>query len=539
MEKTKYDFGYILEKGTTNEWAYKQIEPNSVVLELGTAIGMLTCNLRENKGCTVDIVEIDEISGNMAKKFARNACIGKDGNLNVDTWYKKYKDVRYDYIVGLDVFEHLDDPENVFKKLKELLKPEGKIITSIPNLANNAVLINLFNDKFEYTELGLLDRTHRFFFTYETIQDMFNRLEIHIDSIDAIYKKIGMSEVVCDTQGVPERLLDYYNERKLGNVYQFLIVGSLNDTTETINHLKRQSESDNALILLDGLYDNRHSKKYKGKKITFELAIEGGKYNTASFFPMEHSCVVKKFCTELCIDGKWKSGAVRWISGEKIEDDFFIFLDKNTRIECELYNAEKIKISCEVDKIYNDDIRLLSDLAGASKKNMDVFNSHLVEMNRMGTQLLETKAALEKIEGKTHLMKPSCSFLYNGLIENALRVEYDNSKIDVVVPIIQDANIKTVRFFPSDNNCFVMELKIEAVKSDLIEPIKPLWTGGIKIDDSTYVLTNEEKSIEMPAEGYDNIHVTCVCIDIDKCTEHLLYKILDRSKEKRTWKNLW
>lgn len=33
---SKYDFGYQLEAGSTNEWAFQMVQENSRVLEIGT-----------------------------------------------------------------------------------------------------------------------------------------------------------------------------------------------------------------------------------------------------------------------------------------------------------------------------------------------------------------------------------------------------------------------------------------------------------------------------------------------------------------------
>ena len=79
-------------------------------------------------------------------------------------WYDCIEGKRYDYIVILDVLEHLRNPQGVLNKVRECLQINGKILLSVPNLAHNAVLLKLLNDDFPYTELGLLDNTHVHFF---------------------------------------------------------------------------------------------------------------------------------------------------------------------------------------------------------------------------------------------------------------------------------------------------------------------------------------------------------------------------------------
>lgn len=74
-----------------------------------------------------------------------------------------------DMILCLDVLEHLVDPWGTVRKLDALLKPGGLWIISVPNIRNYHILVDLaFRGKFEYSESGILDRTHLRFFTRES-----------------------------------------------------------------------------------------------------------------------------------------------------------------------------------------------------------------------------------------------------------------------------------------------------------------------------------------------------------------------------------
>jgi hypothetical protein len=52
------------------------------------------------------------------------------------------------------------------------LKPDGIVVTSLPNVAHGDVRLLLLRGSFHYRELGLLDRTHIRFFTLETIREL-------------------------------------------------------------------------------------------------------------------------------------------------------------------------------------------------------------------------------------------------------------------------------------------------------------------------------------------------------------------------------
>jgi 2-polyprenyl-3-methyl-5-hydroxy-6-metoxy-1,4-benzoquinol methylase len=80
----------------------------------------------------------------------------------------------FDYILFGDVLEHLIDPRRVLHRYKSLLRDDGYIIASIPNIKHYGTLLRLiFFDEFQYADNGILDRSHLRFFTKKEILKMF------------------------------------------------------------------------------------------------------------------------------------------------------------------------------------------------------------------------------------------------------------------------------------------------------------------------------------------------------------------------------
>lgn len=75
---------------------------------------------------------------------------------------------KFDTILLLDILEHLPEPEKVLRDALALLKPNGRIVVSIPNIANVTVRWMLLFGQFEYHDRGILDRTHLRFYTRNT-----------------------------------------------------------------------------------------------------------------------------------------------------------------------------------------------------------------------------------------------------------------------------------------------------------------------------------------------------------------------------------
>jgi 2-polyprenyl-3-methyl-5-hydroxy-6-metoxy-1,4-benzoquinol methylase len=72
---------------------------------------------------------------------------------------------QFDAIIFADVLEHMDWPAPVLRSFLPYLAPGGTVIVSLPNVGNWSSRLGLLAGRFEYTDTGVLDRTHLRFFT--------------------------------------------------------------------------------------------------------------------------------------------------------------------------------------------------------------------------------------------------------------------------------------------------------------------------------------------------------------------------------------
>jgi 2-polyprenyl-3-methyl-5-hydroxy-6-metoxy-1,4-benzoquinol methylase len=87
----------------------------------------------------------------------------------------------FDYILCLDVLEHLIDPWERLQALARLLTPGGKLIVSLPNVRNWRVLYELgAHGQWEYRDAGIMDRTHLRFFTRESSIALLEQAGLHV-----------------------------------------------------------------------------------------------------------------------------------------------------------------------------------------------------------------------------------------------------------------------------------------------------------------------------------------------------------------------
>jgi SAM-dependent methyltransferase len=79
---------------------------------------------------------------------------------------------QFDWLMAADVLEHCSDPVTVLRFYRRFLKPNGRLIVSLPNVAVWDNRLRLLFGRFNYTDSGVMDRTHLRFFTFRTAREL-------------------------------------------------------------------------------------------------------------------------------------------------------------------------------------------------------------------------------------------------------------------------------------------------------------------------------------------------------------------------------
>jgi len=153
------------------------IPERAVVLDVGCGSGELALMIQKERNAKVIGIESN------AERAAKAKSNGIDV-YNLDFGFTIPKDIgQFDVVIFADVLEHMVSPGAALSITKALLRPQGIIIASIPNVAYIGVRIRLLFGKFKYQESGLMDATHLRWFTLETIRLFFKRLDYRIESV--------------------------------------------------------------------------------------------------------------------------------------------------------------------------------------------------------------------------------------------------------------------------------------------------------------------------------------------------------------------
>ncbi len=150
-----------------------QAEP---ILDVGASSGQLGLLLADT-GLAMDAIEPDAPSAAEAAPHYRSVqrSTVEDAVLPSAT---------YRAIVCADVLEHLQDPDAQLRRLISSATEDAIIIISVPNVAHVAARLLILAGKFPRHPRGIFDRTHRHFYTRETLIEMVTGVGLEVTSIE-------------------------------------------------------------------------------------------------------------------------------------------------------------------------------------------------------------------------------------------------------------------------------------------------------------------------------------------------------------------
>lgn len=182
---------------TVMELVNKHVEKNSEILDLGAGEGGFTRRMLENgyRAIAVDGLDIfwqhpdiPLMLADLDKNFA--ADLSKDGK-------------KYDAIVAIEIIEHLENPYSFLRECAKLLKPDGLLFVTTPNVESiTSRLIYLYTGRLRaFGEGETLRPAHitpvfkwKFDLAFEEagfeyVWEGFNRISYHIG--DRAHNKVG------------------------------------------------------------------------------------------------------------------------------------------------------------------------------------------------------------------------------------------------------------------------------------------------------------------------------------------------------------
>ncbi len=220
MANTRYSYSVDLSNPTTSHsLAVLMVAPGSLVLDIGAADGSVARPLVE-RGCRVWAIEADPEAAAKARSVCERVIVGDVEHLDL---VEAVEGTRFDVVLLLDVLEHLRDPLAALERARELLVPTGRIIVSIPNVAHGAVRVSLMSGSFNYTDTGLLDRTHLRFFDRRSAERLVRSARLRIIERLRVTRGLTETEISIDPAAVAPDILKALEADEDATTYQFVL----------------------------------------------------------------------------------------------------------------------------------------------------------------------------------------------------------------------------------------------------------------------------------------------------------------------------
>jgi 2-polyprenyl-3-methyl-5-hydroxy-6-metoxy-1,4-benzoquinol methylase len=147
-------------------------------LDVGCSTGYLAQVLVE-RGNRVVGVEFDPVAATTAREWCEEVLVG-----DVETVNLPFATGTFDVILCADLVEHLRDPLAFLRRCQAVLRRGGRLVLSTPNIANWTVRMMLLAGRFQYTDRGILDRTHTHLFTRRTLLDCLDAAGYKVEKLD-------------------------------------------------------------------------------------------------------------------------------------------------------------------------------------------------------------------------------------------------------------------------------------------------------------------------------------------------------------------
>ena len=199
------------------------VDSGATVLDAGAGNGLLGRVFeRLGKPVVIDAIEPNAYAASLIPPCYREVNQGY-----LQDFYEQISSRKYDYVVLADVIEHIPDPLPVLEGLLRCLTPQSKLLVSLPNVAFAGVRIALLSGRFQYTDSGILERTHLRFYTLDLANELFARLSLHVTEITYLQRAIAGPEFCIGGiwPYLPERVRLAFDPT--ARAYQYLFVLSL------------------------------------------------------------------------------------------------------------------------------------------------------------------------------------------------------------------------------------------------------------------------------------------------------------------------
>lgn len=166
---------------------FAKVRTGAKVVDMGCAAGYVGSWLQEHRQC--DVVGVDQFThphqAQLKQFIQHHISDGLPAQLDSQS---------IDYVLMLDVIEHLPSPERFVQKLAEQLSssPQVELLVSTGNVAFIVTRLMLLFGQFNYGKRGILDITHTRLFTFSSMRHLFEQAGFEVTGEQGVPVPLGL-----------------------------------------------------------------------------------------------------------------------------------------------------------------------------------------------------------------------------------------------------------------------------------------------------------------------------------------------------------
>ncbi|MFZ2974638.1 MAG: methyltransferase domain-containing protein [Ferribacterium limneticum] len=255
------------------------------ILEVGCSTGYFGGALVD-QGHEVWGVEPYEEAAKKASEILHRVHIGF-----IEDFFISNQDERFDVIVFGDVLEHLTDPVGVLRQSMKFIADGGVVVASVPNIAHFSIRAMMLEGRWEYSDLGILDRTHLKFFTRNSLVDLFNESGYKVLSLSAVRLSAEQVDEICKLNIRKESIkcVKDFSTDSRGYDFQYVVSSCPCEDTEDRMTVNSRLKAEDGLRVLCLVHDPSSSivEIRLRRPISRWAAINGGHVEILSIYDFE------------------------------------------------------------------------------------------------------------------------------------------------------------------------------------------------------------------------------------------------------------
>ena len=175
------------------------------VLVVGHSVRSLSRAIHD-RGCQVVAIETDRSAALAAREYVERVVVGDVERLNL---FQELDEQSFECVVLAGLLEFVKEPLVVLKTLKKYLRPEGRLVSSVSNVAHGALRIKLLREgRLSRTENDRTAPRSLHSYTRETLEQLLEEAGFVLGRLDRCELPIECSDVNQDHPAVPATLLE-------------------------------------------------------------------------------------------------------------------------------------------------------------------------------------------------------------------------------------------------------------------------------------------------------------------------------------------